>query len=156
VICDCASCGTTIAPETFGLAREDTHEARGLCSPCYDRELHKGSVDQYPRRTRTRDEVMEDWDHLRRSGVEWRDAHQRLGVTRSAFERAYERARAAGDPRALEGHGQRAQRQRAATQAAVERAHHASQQQAPVSWASAPTMAAALNEAFGDTHELAS
>jgi hypothetical protein len=47
------------------------------------------------------------------------------------------------------------ERQRARTNTAIARAQEAAEQ-APLSWASAPTMAAALNEAFGDTHELAS
>jgi hypothetical protein len=138
---DCAACGTTIAPQTLGLPREETHEARGLCSPCYGRALHADRLDEFPRRTRSRDELMSEWDHLRRAGVEWWDAHRRLGMTAAAFERAYWRARAAGDPRAIEGVGQRP------------RLHRAPR---ATNWASAPTMRAALNEAFGDTHELAS
>jgi hypothetical protein len=48
----------------------------------------------------TRDELLDEWVHLRRSGVTVTEAAPRLGLTVAGLTRALERARKAGDPRA--------------------------------------------------------
>jgi len=143
----CVNCDTPTVPSSAGQPRPVSHEARGLCGPCYDHALHTRKLDDYPRRTRSRDELMDEWDHLRQSGVPWQFAHDRLGVTQVAFERAYARARADGDHRALEGAGQRAQR--AATTAAVTRAVQAAHTDEPARWSYTPTSQRDLDHAHG-------
>lgn len=100
---NCNECRRAIHPRSSDAAREDAHDGRGLCSSCYKRADYHGQLIDHPRRTRTRDEVLEEWDWLRRAGVPWQHAHERLGMTAGAFQRAYYRARAAGDPRAVVG-----------------------------------------------------
>jgi len=89
----CACCGTDMAAAG--------HEARGLCEPCYKREDYHGRLADYPRATWSRDDLMTEWELLRSEGYSRRDAADRLGVKWEAFDRAYYRARAAGDPRAV-------------------------------------------------------
>jgi transcriptional regulator with XRE-family HTH domain len=79
---------------------------------------------------------LDDLAFLKTTGMTEAEYAARVGVVPDSIERARER-------------------QRERTNTAIARAQEAAEQ-APVSWASAPTMAAALNEAFGDTHELAS
>lgn len=84
----CARCAT-VAP----------HKGRGLCLPCYGAAKWDGSLDNYPRRLRPRDEVVEDWrwisdelpvgaSHTKRIQI----AAERLGMTFSALEVALRRA----------------------------------------------------------------
>jgi hypothetical protein len=73
--------------------------ARGLCGACYRWVYGHGHLDRYPRRTRTRDELMTEWEPLSVDHSIERAA-PRLGVTEAALDRAITRARKAGDPRA--------------------------------------------------------
>ena len=125
---NCRSCNKPTHPQGAGK-RSDAHIGRGLCSPCHGRHDRAGTLDQYPRATWPRDELMAEWDHLRRSGVCLRDAHARIGMSAAAFERAYQRARAGGDPRAIAGPWDRPRR---------------------LNLAEAPTTRRALQQAFGD------
>jgi hypothetical protein len=58
-------------------------------------------LDEYPRRSWSREDVMSEWDLLRSEGYTRRVAADRLGMRWETFDRAYWRARAAGDPRAV-------------------------------------------------------
>jgi hypothetical protein len=58
-------------------------------------------LDDYPRTTWSRDELMGEWDLLRSEGYTRRNAAERLGLKWETFDRAYFRARSAGDPRAV-------------------------------------------------------
>lgn len=50
-------------------------------------------------------EIMEEWDFLRRDGATRAQAAERMGMTWVAFDRAWHRAKSAGDPRAIDpGH----------------------------------------------------
>jgi hypothetical protein len=91
-------------PHPRGGRREpDMHAGRGLCTPCYGwADRHNRLADYQPHK-RSRDEVLEEWDWLRSDGVPYKHAHQRIGMTPGAFERALQRARAAGDQRARVG-----------------------------------------------------
>jgi hypothetical protein len=102
VTATCRNCGRTIHPRTANVPRENTHGGRGLCDGCYTIGRHHHCLHTYPRGTYSRDELMDKWDHLRRSGHTRREAAGRLGMTWAAFDRAYWRARAAGDPRAVD------------------------------------------------------
>jgi hypothetical protein len=75
------------------------HRGCGLCSRCYDHIAPTQRVD-FPTVTRRRDDLLEDYVILRAEGMTWRQCAQRLDVNYTAFERAMNRARAAGDPRA--------------------------------------------------------
>ena len=78
------------------------HESRGLCTSCY-RFLHRRGLHIIfpvgPRRM-TNDEVMAEWDWMRPLGYTKREAAAQLGMTFEAFDRAFHRARTAGDARA--------------------------------------------------------
>lgn len=99
--CNCGSCGNTMVPRSSGTTRVDTHEGRGLCPPCYRQAQYAGRLDDYPRTTWSRDELMGEWDLLRSEGYTRRNAAERLGLKWETFDRAYFRARAAGDERAV-------------------------------------------------------
>jgi hypothetical protein len=76
------------------------HGARGLCHACYLRVRNAGRLDDYPRATWTRDELLDEWKFLRSTGVGVVEAAPRLGMTVDALTRALARARKDGDPRA--------------------------------------------------------
>ena len=126
---NCRSCNKPTHPQGAGK-RSDAHIGRGLCSNCHDRHRRNGTLDEFPRATWSRDDLMTEWDLLRRCGVPRRDAAARIGVTWEAFDRAFWRARAAGDPRAIERLGDRPRRR--------------------LNLASAPTMRRAPEQAFAD------
>lgn len=79
------------------------HAARGLCDSCRRRAITDGTYLDHPPMTRSRDELLEDWDVLRCSGVTRTEAARRLGISCDALERAIYRGRGAGDPRAVLG-----------------------------------------------------
>jgi hypothetical protein len=143
---DCACCGTDMTPTQPGGTR---HEARGLCEPCYKREDYHGRLDDYPRRTWSREELLDEWELLRGENYTRVQAAERLGIRPSAFERALQRARAAGDPRAalglaggMTGAIAAAERASAAARAALE-----TPRQEPAQWTPAHEM--------GDDHAMA-
>lgn len=87
-------------------------EARGLCQPCYRVARTTGTLADYDRRNRDREEILEDWLHLADSTVHVRHECRRLahqfGMTAEALERAVYRA---GIRSRLEsGHGERMKR----------------------------------------------
>lgn len=75
------------------------HVARGLCSRCWSAARTAGDLVDFERNTRTRDEVLDEWVLLRGEGYTRAQAAERIGMTFAAFDRAYWRAVAAGDPR---------------------------------------------------------
>jgi hypothetical protein len=72
-----------------------------LCGICHDHCRRNGTLADYRRVTYSRDELMCEWELLRREGYSKRAAASRLGLTFEAFDRAFLRARKAGDPRAV-------------------------------------------------------
>lgn len=87
-------------------------EARGLCQPCYRRATRAGTLNDYERRNRPRDEILEDWLHLADPTVhvlhECRRLAPQFGMDAEALERAVYRA---GIRSRLEsGHGERMKR----------------------------------------------
>lgn len=74
---------------------------RDLCNFCYKAASRTGEVIDFERTRRTRDELMHDWAMLRDEGYSKRQAAARLGMSLAAFDRAFHRARRAGDPRAV-------------------------------------------------------
>lgn len=80
-------------------ATKPHRRARGLCIRCYDACHHNGSLSDYPRFCWPRDELLTEWDFLRRQGFTMRLAATRLGVTYEALDRALSRAK--DDPRAI-------------------------------------------------------
>lgn len=77
------------------------HHSRGLCRTCYRRATEDGTIDDWPCRKRPADDVLEDWDMLRREGYSMVQAAPRIGVSPDALEMAIVRARRRGDPRAV-------------------------------------------------------
>lgn len=96
----CARCARLLRHRCLG--RSDSLKGRGLCSRCYRRCELDGTLVDYPRRNRSRDELLEDWVILcHQEGHSLRDIAGRLRMKPTSLERAIQRARAAGDPRAL-------------------------------------------------------
>ena len=76
------------------------HCARGLCRTCYVVVLEQGALYDYEPVSRSREEVLDEWELLRSDGVtDLAIAAERIGTTRAALEKCLERARKAGDPR---------------------------------------------------------
>lgn len=100
---DCTCCGTPVAPCTSPRPDAAIHGGRGLCVSCYGDKRYNGRLADHPRATWTRDELLDEWELLRGEGTTRLQAAERLGMTPAAFERALQRARAAGDPRAALG-----------------------------------------------------
>jgi hypothetical protein len=94
----CRRCGYHMHPPQAGGRY---HRGRQLCNFCHPAAARNGELVDFERQTRVRDEVMADWELLRSQGFTRRQAAARLGMTVKAFEKAHERARRAGDPRAL-------------------------------------------------------
>lgn len=99
----CTCCDTPLTPCTSPQPDAAIHGGRGLCNSCHARERYHGRLADHPRSTRSRDELLEEWELLRGQGHTRVQAAERLGMSPSAFERALQRARAAGDPRAARG-----------------------------------------------------
>ena len=100
---DCTCCGTPTVPSSNRASGAAVHAGRGLCNACHKRADYHGRLADHPRSTWSRDEVLSEWELLRGEGHTRVQAAERLGMTPAAFERALQRARAAGDPRALPG-----------------------------------------------------
>lgn len=100
----CLRCGRLAAPHSKatrnGLRYSELLQARGLCTLCYSNVKYHGQLLEYPRGTRSRDELLEDYEVLRGQGYNWRECAHILKMKYASFERALCRARAAGDPRA--------------------------------------------------------
>lgn len=73
------------------------HSGRGLCINCYQRAWTHGRLADYPRATRTRADFVEDFQMLRGQGYSRNQIAERLGMKRSAVDKAYSRARQAGE-----------------------------------------------------------
>lgn len=63
------------------------------------RARYTGTLHDFPAACRSRDEVLDEWVHLR-GEVDRRQFAERMGMTYAAFERMWWRARADGDERA--------------------------------------------------------
>lgn len=94
----CANCGHRPPPRR---RRGTPPIIRGLCPACYWRKTANGALADWPRATRSRDDVLDEWVILRTQRYTYRQAAERLGMTLTAFEGAIYRARRDDDPRAL-------------------------------------------------------
>lgn len=76
------------------------HKGFGLCANCHSKtyRIATGRRPPTPRRSAQRDYRLEEWELLARSGTTFRDFPRRVGMTYTAWERAFLRARAAGHP----------------------------------------------------------
>jgi predicted DNA-binding protein (UPF0251 family) len=85
--------------ERVGLAR---HEGHRLCTRCGKAAIRAETALATRAPQRKREEVLEEWDLMRSDGVtDLTVAAKRMGMTRAGLQKALERARAAGDPRAI-------------------------------------------------------
>lgn len=96
----CVNCSIRIHPHGRPVPGCEPHYGRGLCAGCYQRKQVRGRLLDFPSQCLSRDLLMEEWEVLRRQGYSKRQAAERLRVTFQAFDRAFWRARKAGDPRA--------------------------------------------------------
>lgn len=79
------------------------HHGRGICGCCFRALKGTDELFDYPRRARTRDEVLDDWTVLRAADCTRREAARRMGMNPASLYRALHRARHDGDPRAALG-----------------------------------------------------
>lgn len=97
-------CGRQIVPETVPPRHRPAgvlaHGSRGLCTTCRHHARVNGTIGEFERINRSRDDVLDDWVVLRRQGYSRRQAAERIGMRFAALDRAIQRARRAGDPRA--------------------------------------------------------
>lgn len=77
----CATCG-----------RQRRHKGRGLCGACWYRHWKDGTLADFERATRPRDELLDEWARLQREGYTRRQAAERIGITKKRLEKAIERA----------------------------------------------------------------
>lgn len=75
--------------------RDRRHHSRGLCDSCWQRHRRHDTLELYPRRSRSRDEVIDDWRFLAAEGFSRADAAERMGMTRDALDKAIARHSAA-------------------------------------------------------------
>ena len=66
--------------------------ARGLCVKCYHHHRFAGTLIDFERQLRPADELLAEWDELRRDGYTRRNAAERIGVTIFALSKAIQRA----------------------------------------------------------------
>lgn len=97
----CRTCGRTMVTRhqrrRFPVLRQHaTLNTRELCSACYARAQRAGELERIKR---SADEVLDDWALMRDDGESVESAAQRMGMTRSALDKALYRARKRGDAR---------------------------------------------------------
>jgi len=77
------------------------HRGRGLCNFCHEGARRRGELVDHERLNRTRDEFLDEWQTLCSEGHTLRQIAERLGMTVAAVDQALNRARTAGDRRAV-------------------------------------------------------
>jgi hypothetical protein len=101
----CVDCGQRMVPLTRlqGSRRRDPadrhlvrHSGRGLCERCYHAHDRAGTLLNFPKASRTRDEVLADVEALRVCGLSKAQIAERLNMSFKALDRAITRARQAG------------------------------------------------------------
>lgn len=100
----CAACRAPMVPRARWTRgeRPEGHKpigARGLCRPCYRRELRAEKF--APRRNRSLFEVLEDYRMIRDDVATVAQAAERMGMTYAALDKALYRARRRGMEGAL-------------------------------------------------------
>lgn len=86
-------CGRILIPhKQIPGPSEARNNGRNLCSGCYQRAAKDGTLQDYPRVNRLLEDVLDDWETLRRSHTK-AQAAVRVGMTLIAFERALIRGR---------------------------------------------------------------
>lgn len=102
---DCVCCGAPMHAASQRMREcADGHTSmvgRGLCRDDYYAAERNGTIADYPPTQRSRGELLEEWEWMRGQGVGYREFPARMGMTFAAWERAFLRARKAGDPRAV-------------------------------------------------------
>jgi hypothetical protein len=96
----CRRCKVAIKPFTSGGRGRAKASARGICGLCYFHIQGTDELLDYERVTRSRDDLLDDYELLRSDGLTWREIAARLHMPYATFERAMLRARKEGDPRA--------------------------------------------------------
>lgn len=103
-VLDCGACGKPMHAASHDqrlcAAGHPSLKGRGLCRSCYDVAVRAGTRADYPPALRSRGELLDEWQWMRSQGVSFREFPGRVGMTFAAWERAFYRARKAGDPRA--------------------------------------------------------
>lgn len=100
IVTECLICGIELTFVRRGKIPEKRKTAgRGLCHTCWCAAKVNGTLDQFPRLTRSRDELLSEWEFMR-GMVSFDDFSKVMGVTLAAWKCAYSRGEKAGDPRA--------------------------------------------------------
>lgn len=97
-ICAGPDCERVLVSSRIPAERRPTgthaHGGGGMCGRCRWRALNPSATRQH-----SLDELMDEWVFVR-GFVRWEDFGPLVGIKQSSWERSYERAKAAGDPRA--------------------------------------------------------
>ena len=81
-----------MAPCTSCAKPHGPNFARGLCGACRSKALRDGTIEDYPRKHWRRDELVAEYDFLRRhEGLTRAQAAERLGIKRDRLDKALER-----------------------------------------------------------------
>lgn len=72
---------------------EGWHQSRNLCEQCNWICRMDGTLDDWPRITWRRDELISEWQFLARQGHTRQQCADRLGITKKRLEKAIERHR---------------------------------------------------------------
>lgn len=96
----CVRCARRAYAQMQGNSGKGLRRSR-LCGECLRWAVDNGHIREPVRNFHTRDELMDEWVMLCGEGYTRVQAAERLGMKPKSFIRAHERARAAGDPRAL-------------------------------------------------------
>lgn len=84
-VCEIPVCSAKHKPPAG--AWYDKHKGRGLCGACYGLHRRGGTLGRFPRTTRIRSVIYEQWLELKEMGVKPRDAATQLGMSYGAFDR---------------------------------------------------------------------
>ncbi|MDN5861228.1 MAG: hypothetical protein L0H84_21705 [Pseudonocardia sp.] len=86
-----------------GLARHAGAPATPEHPPRRSTDPATTDADEPPYRKQryTPDELLDEWDYMRTTGVRWSDFAARVGISHRCWERVFRRAHADGDPRAV-------------------------------------------------------
>lgn len=102
---DCDTCGREMRKKGTPPDGRPEPATKTTCHACYQRARRRAAGARPRSSPVFRAAVLDDYRLLRSSGVPTRFMPARVGMSPAAFERALYRARAAGDPRALDWKG---------------------------------------------------
>ena len=92
----CRRCHVELLPRQRSRSYREEHVGRGLCGPCYRRSQADGTLADYPRHGRPRDELLAEYVELRGLGYGVVEAIRLAGATIASMEQVMQRSRTMG------------------------------------------------------------